>query len=166
MIFKSQHYQVAYRRNGKLFSRFPLENGGPEFQLIPNTWRYWAADPFLYEHEGKVYLFAELYDFVHRKGVIGFAEWKNNRFTKWKPIIEEPFHMSYPHVFGHNGDVYMIPETYQAKKLILYKATRFPCEWELCKTLLTGESLVDTTIISIAGGGLLALHWKARMFGN
>ncbi len=154
MKFKSQHYQVAYRRVKSDFNKFPLTADNENaFCLIPNTLRYWAADPFLYAYDGTLYLFAELYDFVNRKGVIGYCVWKNNRFTKWKPIIDEPFHMSYPLVFSSNGYVYMIPETHQANELILYKAVDFPYKWKREKTLLQDCRLVDTTVTPKMGGG-------------
>ncbi|RME73335.1 MAG: hypothetical protein D6781_00610, partial [Verrucomicrobia bacterium] len=41
--------------------------------------------------------------------------------------------------------VYMIPETYQAGEVRLYRARRFPDEWALERVLLAGEEFVDAS---------------------
>lgn len=45
------------------------------------------------------------------------------------------------------GAHYMIPETYQANSIILYKATSFPSSWAKHSTLLTGKPFIDTCIL-------------------
>ncbi len=156
MNLKSQHYQVAYRKRTGAIDEFPLKNNSAPFELLKNTWRYWAADPFLFENNGETFIFCELYDFVLRRGVIGYSKWEKDRFTKWKPILVEPFHMSYPLIFRHKDSIYMLPETYQSGELRLYRATEFPEKWEYCKTLEKDCSLVDTTIAKhVAGNGYI-----------
>ena len=115
------------------------------FTLIPSTWRTWEADPFLFEHEGTVYVFAEMFDYITRRGGIGYARLDNGRWSRWKLVIDEPFHMSYPNVFQVGEDIFMIPETGADFTLRLYRAASFPDRWELVKVLARDVRWVDTT---------------------
>lgn len=122
------------------------------FAVIPNPMRYWAADPMIFSHEGKTYLFAELYDYILYRGVIGVCEYRDGGFTPWKPIIREKFHMSYPYVFRMGSEICMIPETTQRNALLVYRAVEFPLRWELYKVIREDICWADTTIISDGDG--------------
>lgn len=115
------------------------------FTIIPNTWRTWAADPFLLEYNNSVYIFAELFDYIERKGGLGYTVLRNGKWTKWKVVIREPFHMSYPNLFKMNDEIYMVPETSGDHSLRLYKAITFPDEWKLEKIIAQNVDWVDTT---------------------
>lgn len=58
-------------------------------------------------------------------------------------VLREPFHLSFPYVFRWQGDYYMVPETYQANAVRLYKAVEFPTRWRLERTLIAGAEFVD-----------------------
>ena len=121
-------------------------NGGEDFNFIKSTSNRWFADPFCYEKEGRHYIFCEVMQGEKGKGAIGvFAIDDENPCCK--VVIEEPFHMSYPNVFEISGTVYMIPETHQAKQVRLYRAVAFPYEWKLCKVLLDGVDVADSTFM-------------------
>ena len=117
------------------------------FQILPNTWRSWEADPFVFEHEGTTYIFAEVFDYLKRRGRIGYTCYQNGKWIRWKIVIDEPFHMSYPNVFRRNGEIYMIPETSEDRTLRLYKAVSFPNQWVLERILAEDVVFVDTTFI-------------------
>jgi hypothetical protein len=53
-------------------------------------------------------------------------------------VLEEPFHLSYPAVFQDGGTWYMVPESGEAQRVILYESTTFPMEWRASTTLLEG----------------------------
>ena len=135
-------WNVAYRQlpEGKI-----LSDTNTPFHTIPNTWRTWEADPFIFQHEGKTYIFAEMFDYIKRRGAIGYTQWENDRFTPWKKVICEPFHMSYPNVFVWNNEIYMLPETSENHKLLLYKAVVFPEQWKCVRVLAENVIWVDTT---------------------
>lgn len=118
------------------------------FQLIPNAARSWAADPFIYEADGCVYIFAELFDYLKRRGSIGYTCLQNGSWQKWTVVIDEPFHMSYPNVFYWNDGIYMVPETSSNRSLRLYKAVSFPDRWELVRLIATDVAYVDTTFFT------------------
>ena len=49
-------WNVAYRQlpEGEI-----LDDTNTPFWIIPNTWRTWEADPFVFQHDGKIYIFAD-----------------------------------------------------------------------------------------------------------
>ncbi len=111
------------------------------YEIIMPTKEDCYADPFPVIYNEKKYIFCEIIDRETGRGSIGVYCIGENE----KPIeiIAEPFHMSYPNVFQYNGEFYMIPETSEAQELRIYKAKKFPYEWELNKILLDNVKLVD-----------------------
>lgn len=145
----AESWSVAYRRKpaGSI-----LRDCETPFVLIPNSPKYWAADPIVFQHEGKTYIFAELYDYSLFRGIIGMSEFDGERFGKWTPILSEDTHLSYPFVFRSNKDIYMIPENRAGLCLSVYRAVEFPYRWERCKVIREGVEWVDTTLISRGDG--------------
>ena len=139
---KFENWTIAFRKKNKSI----LEDCETPFNVIPNSWRYWRADPFGFDMGEETYLFAELYDRVLRRGVLGCTELTETGSCEWKVILKEPFHLSYPNVFEHNGIIYMIPESYVANEIRLYKSTMFPTDWEFV-TALSDACAVDSTMI-------------------
>lgn len=144
-----EEWTVAYRKRQDQ-QLLPDSQERP-FQTIPNTWRYWAADPHLLEYEGQTYVFAELYDRVLRRGVIGYCRILSNGCTKWKVVIKKPYHLSYPHVFSSDGVIYMIPESFGGKEIALYRADSFPNQWVKHQILKENCIAVDSTVFSAGG---------------
>ena len=137
----AESWNVAYRRktaNGL------MEDDGSPFIVIMNSFRYWAADPFLFEDGKDVYVFAELYDYIKRRGVIGYCKISENK-CKWKPVIEEAYHLSFPCIFRKGNQIYIMPEANQSGRLYLYRAVRFPDIWEKSVVLRENVKYADTT---------------------
>jgi hypothetical protein len=107
-----------------------------------------VADPFMATEGGKWYMFFEVVSKKTKKGEIAFAT-RGDNFKEWvyqKVIITEPFHLSYPYVFKWNDDWYMVPESYQALSVRLYKAKNFPTDWVFVGTLLSGDEYLDSSL--------------------
>lgn len=147
-MFSEDGWNIAFRH---MPAATILEERKTPFSLIPNTWRSWAADPFVFVHEGTTYVFAEIFDYWTRRGAIGYSCCVNGKWKRWRTVICEPFHMSYPNVFSHNGQIYMVPETSEAHELRLYRAISFPEVWQLEKTIATDVEWVDTTFFEFDG---------------
>jgi len=104
------------------------------------------ADPFAIFNDGLWYLFFESMDVGSRKGKIRVSVSKDKYYwTEGEPVLEEPFHLSYPQVFKEGNDFYMVPESYEANEVRLYKAVDFPYKWKFEKVLLH-QTCVDTTV--------------------
>lgn len=116
-----------------------------EFIVLKNGFRYWAADPFIFEYNNEVYIFAELYDYIKRRGVLGYYKLEGKSRGKWKPIIVEDYHMSYPNIFRMGDEVFIMPESNACSELYMYRAVKFPDKWEKCNKLRIGVEYADTT---------------------
>lgn len=107
-----------------------------------------VADPFMLRLAGRWHMFFEVMTVATRKGQIGHAISDDGlRWTYDAVVLAEPFHLSYPCVFEWAGDHYMIPESGDVGTVRLYRARRFPREWELVATLVEGVGVlpVDAT---------------------
>jgi hypothetical protein len=62
-------------------------------------------------------------------------------------VLDEPYHLSYPHVFDYNGTLYMIPESQQNKSINLFQCTSFPTKWKHRVTLIDSVQAVDSTTL-------------------
>lgn len=134
-----------------------------------------VADPFLFKHEEKLWLFFEAVDRTSGKGILSaaFSE-DGNTWTYHGKVLEESFHLSYPQVFEHGGEIWMIPETVANLSVRLYKAHNFPDEWEFESTLLTGHRYCDSTVFrhnkkwmmfSSDGNSILNLFYADELTG-
>lgn len=134
-------WALAFRkRNGSTL----YEGNSKSFIVIPNSIRYWRADPFIIKHKGKNYLFAEMYDRYKQKGVIGVAEVTEKKVKHFKVCLDLPFHLSYPCLIEKDNEIYMIPECCQSGSVSIYRCLRFPIKWEKCDEIINIPA-VDTT---------------------
>jgi len=116
-------------------------------KIMPPRDRFWA-DPHVIFRDDVYYLFIEEYLYATKKAHISLIEMQQSG-TCSEPVkvLEEPFHLSYPHVFEYNGTVYMIPETRKAKSINLYRCTDFPTGWKYQATLMDSVHAVDSTLL-------------------
>ncbi|GFK95242.1 hypothetical protein NNJEOMEG_03100 [Fundidesulfovibrio magnetotacticus] len=121
----------------------------PFTPLFPPKGTGWA-DPFLFEHNGRRWLFAEEIPGQGRGRLCVLEERPGGGFGAARRILEEPFHLSYPQVFAHGGQVWMVPETGAAGQVRLYRCTDFPLRWELDRVLLEGPA-ADATFLEHGG---------------
>ena len=106
-----------------------------------------VADPFLIHENNTYYMFFEVLNTNTSHGDIGLAISNDGFNWAYKQIIlDEDFHLSYPCVFKWKNGYYMIPETYQAESVRLYKSNNFPYNWSFVETLLEGRDFIDNTI--------------------
>lgn len=107
-----------------------------------------VADPFLFRADGRWHLFFEVDHWGTWKGEIGHASSTNGLAWRYEGLVlAEPFHLSYPQVFAADGDIFMIPESSQVETVRLYRARRFPGEWEHVADLLDGLPFADSTLL-------------------
>ncbi len=110
------------------------------------------ADPFLFEHDGKTFLFFEDFRYPEGRAVISCCVLAADG-TPSSPyeVLRRPYHLSYPFLFVDEGEIYMIPETRGNRAVELYRATDFPRAWIGEGDLLSGIDAVDSTIQRIEG---------------
>lgn len=106
-----------------------------------------VADPFMVVTDSCYYLFFEILNRSTNQGDIGYAESKDAIKWKYKRVVlDENFHLSYPHVFKWKNDYYLIPESEQDFSVRLYKASTFPDHWKYIGNLINGFDFSDPTI--------------------
>jgi len=117
------------------------------FEDIPMPAGGQKADPFLVADNGQNWLFFEEIPPGTKKGRINCLRIPEpgRPFPKAEVILECDTHLSYPCVFRHQGDYFLIPESCASQDLRLYRATTFPHEWRLECLLLEDLPLTDTT---------------------
>jgi len=127
-------------------------------RIVPPKDRLWA-DPFVVARDGKFHVFVEELVYGSGKGHISVIVMdRNGRWESPVPVLEAPYHLSYPFIFEFDGSLYMIPETKGSRSLELYKCTAFPYQWAFQHHLMQECVAVDPTLV----------HWQGKwwMFVN
>ncbi|MBV8032489.1 MAG: hypothetical protein JO035_13345 [Betaproteobacteria bacterium] len=115
-------------------------------RLTPPKDRYWA-DPFPLAMNGRYFVFFEELPFKAGKAHISMVEIDPVSGGASQPVrvLERPYHLSYPFLLEHEGQLYMIPETARHGTVELYRCVDFPRSWKLERVLIDGLRCVDAT---------------------
>lgn len=113
-----------------------------------------VADPFMIKVGPTWHMFFEVVAWrgVMPRGEIGHAvsydgiRWKYDRI-----VLAEPFHLSFPYVFASGSDVFMVPESWEAGAVRLYRGDPFPSRWSLVAELLRGPVMLDACPFRLDG---------------
>ena len=143
---------VAVRSNPELF-RTRQDGFVPQsFQDVPAPRGSQLADPFVVEENGRNWLFVEEIPAAAAKAHLSVIELgRDGGFSAPVPILDKPYHLSYPFVFRDQGEFFMLPETSANDTIELYRAIKFPFEWKLHKVLFSNVRAVDTTPVFLDG---------------
>lgn len=106
-----------------------------------------VADPFIINHDSQFFMFFEVLNKGTGRGEIGFAtSLDGEKWSYQNVVLREEFHLSYPQVFKVGDEMFMLPETAEANRVLLYKAKKFPFQWEIDRELFSGRFL-DPSIV-------------------
>lgn len=103
------------------------------------------ADPFAFVYKNKRFIFVEDYSFKLKKATISAIDLDKEKV--FQNILNEDFHLSYPHIFQINNEIFLIPESHESNAIRLYKCISFPEKWIFVKNLINNISAADTNII-------------------
>jgi hypothetical protein len=110
------------------------------------------ADPFVAERDGVRALFVETFDYHHGRGTIdALVLDDDDRVVRRRRIIDLATHLSYPYPVEIDGEMYLVPENYEANEVALYRCVEFPDRWEREAALFPALDGVDTTLFAHAG---------------
>lgn len=107
--------------------------------------RFWA-DPFLWTKDGTTCCFIEDYVYAGGRGHITALEINRGGAVERGVALKEDFHLSFPFVFEYDGELFMCPESSEARQIRLYSCQEFPLKWRLRAILMDGVCAVDTMI--------------------
>lgn len=145
-FWREDAWEILYRRKSVAQSPTPTL-AATAFTAYRGGYARFFADPIPFSHDGVHAVFFEEYPYSLRRGIISAAVMQEDgTLSEPRMILERPYHLSYPFVFGHEGRVYMVPESSANRRVELYECVRFPFEWELRHTLLEGVAAVDATL--------------------
>lgn len=149
--------------------------------LAPAPGTFWA-DPFPLIHEGRHYIFFEELIYGSERGrLLAVEVAEDGPAGVPMPVLERDYHLSYPQVFHWEGELYMVPETRNARQVELLRCVEFPSRWELCRVLLDEVQAVDATLwhqtgqwwmfvnLALDGGEMadeLHLYFADSLFGK
>ena len=127
----------------------------------------YLADPFGMVHDGRVTILAEEFDFRRPRGTLvalTSARPEGTDTDSDSPILDDlvpndlvlervegmpanpSLHASYPYLLEEDGAIYCVPEVATAGCVRLYRAVRFPLEWEPAATIVPDFAGVDSTV--------------------
>lgn len=139
----TKEWQIGLRA---AVSHNPLDKSLEGFRWVDAPKGSYLADPFLFEQGDNTWLFAEEYVYARGRGRISCAEIRSDgSLREWQPVLDMPYHLSFPHIFQYDGDVYMIPESAEDFSVSLYRAEEFPNRWYKVAELWNGPGL-DTVV--------------------
>lgn len=120
-------------------------------RIVPPADRIWA-DPFALERNGRYFVFFEEMPLASGKGHIAMLELEpGGRWSAPVRVLERDYHLSYPFLLEHAGELYMIPESAENRTVEAWRCVEFPLRWKLERRLLEGVRLVDATLHRGAG---------------
>jgi hypothetical protein len=150
-----EHWSIGIVEGRSAFDfDLPGKRSNPVFTAadVTDVPAKFVADPFLVRDGAAWYLFFEVYNRATRQGDLAVATSTDTRSWQYEGlVIDEPFHLSYPYVFRAGNDWYLIPESYEARSVRLYRAREFPRRWEFVRKLIDGRELVDNSIAYFNG---------------
>lgn len=125
------------------------ENYQPTINWFPalpkNTFR---ADPSIIHYDNDYYILYEFFNYYQYKANFCFSRFSQNKIQ----VIDEEClntdkHLSYPFLFIHENQTFLVPECWQSNSITLYRANPFPYNWKIEKVLINNFPGIDNTII-------------------
>ncbi len=154
------HWRVGWRfvePGGDVWTRRDLD--GVRWNVLADPVDHFYADPFPLRWQGRDYLFFEDLDHKTEKGIISVIAFDEaGRPGPTMPVLEEPWHLSYPFLIEHRGDIFMIPESSTNRDIAIYRAVDFPLKWQRHAVLVEGVEAADATIVEHDG-----LYWMTAV---
>jgi len=106
---------------------------------VRNPKDHFYADPFPFRHNGADFIFFEDWDYTSGRAHIAVVEVGKQVISTAQPVLDTGYHMSYPFVFAYDNQIWMIPESGVVREINLYRAVKFPYQWECQGPLLSLE---------------------------
>lgn len=137
---------TGHGKNKSLLSDL-LNTPVEQYTELKSSEKTWWADPHLFEHKGKTWVFFEEMSINSSRGHVSVASLNaQGEVGDVIRVLEDEKHLSYPYVFAQGSDVYMLPETASQRRVSLYRAKDFPHTWHPPKVILEDVDLADSTL--------------------
>lgn len=148
----SPHWRIGWRHTDDAGIWTAGDLSGPAWRAVPSPAHRFYADPFPVTWKGRTFVFFEELDHRVGKGFISAIEFGDEGpIGAAIPVLDEPWHLSYPFLIVHDDELWMIPESSAHHEVTIYRCTEFPHRWERHATLLSGVEFADATIVQHDG---------------
>lgn len=139
VFFRLNHWEIALSKRTAI-------PGDAVWTRLKTPLSHFEADPFLWEQDGKAYVFFEMAVYGGGSAVIAYRCLHENGAVD-APVValRRPYHLSYPQLFEHEGSTYMLPEN-RGGALEIYRAEAFPDSWTLVHSFFPGVNAADSTL--------------------
>ncbi len=124
------------------------------------------ADPFFWKQGEVTWCFFESFDYRTGLGSISAGRLESDQLVDIRTVLEPGYHLSFPFLFEHDGQLFMMPESCATRRIELWRCTAFPDTWELHKTALEGTNPADSTLAHIDGQWWLFTNICDDPFGD
>ena len=138
-------YQEASQISGYNFRPINIITHQEVNRLTKEETAY-IADPFFIREQDTFYLYVEIKG-IDNANIALFTSKDGVDYSYAGIVLDETFHLSYPQVFRHEENYYMLPETKGSNQVLLYKAENFPYSWQVEDTLIKDRALKDASIL-------------------
>lgn len=146
ILKRAPSWQVAWCRRLEIQPDQHITLDLDQFHCLPDDGKRFYADPFPVDHDGTTYLFVEEFPYTTERGIISVLTiGADGKHSEPYPVLDTGSHLSYPQVFHHDGDWWMLPEAAESGGLDLYRAERFPDRWQKVSRLID-QPLHDATL--------------------
>ena len=125
------------------------------------------ADPFLWERDGEMFCFFEVYNYAKDTGYIAVGRLVDGALIDIEPAVQTDYHMSFPFLFEDNdGTLLMMPEVCSQKRIETWKCTSFPNQWERVQTVIDDVIAADSSLVKIRDDWWLFTNMSNDPFGE
>lgn len=119
--------------------------------LIQNPPGRYFADPFLLVRNEETFCFVEDYDCLKGRARISVLRLAADGAELLGVALDEPFHLSFPYLFEHEGSLFMCPESSEANEIRVYRCVDFPLQWRLERVVMPAVHAADSMIFERDG---------------
>ena len=124
------------------------------------------ADPFLWERDGETWCFFEVYDYRTGRGHLSAGKLTPDGLSDVTEVLKTEYHLSFPFLFEHDGELYMMPETCGAHRIETWRCIEFPNRWERAATILDDVIAADSSLARIGDEWWLFTNISTDPFGE
>jgi len=112
--------------------------------MQPGSRNIYLADPSGFIEDGKLHILAEEYSYSGQKASI--SEIDPDGVSAPFRVIAGENHLSYPYIIVSRGEVYCLPESYQSRRVMLYRRDPATGRFAAEKIVLDNVEAVDPTL--------------------
>jgi hypothetical protein len=144
----------------------PLKFDPARAQALAPQGNCYHADPFLWQQGDESWCFFETFDYATGTGHISAGRMQADGLVDIRTVLDPGYHVSFPFLFEHGGELFMMPESCASHRIELWRCTGFPDRWSLHSTALEGLNPADSMLAEIDGQWWLFSNLCDDPFGD